>query len=31
MDSEGNQLTNLTVLASQDKEPAWLPVTFPMP
>jgi hypothetical protein len=31
MDSEGNQWTNLMVLASQDKEPAWLPVAFPMP
>lgn len=31
MDGEGNQLTNLTNLASQDKDPAWQPVAFPMP
>ncbi len=31
MDKTGGQVTNLTNLASQDKEPAWQPVPFPIP
>ncbi len=31
MDRSGGQVTNLTNLASQDKEPAWQPVPFPIP
>jgi len=31
MDKNGEQVTNLTNLASQDKEPAWQPVPFPIP
>lgn len=31
MDQDGNHLTNLTILASQDKDPAWQPVAFPLP
>jgi serine/threonine protein kinase/Tol biopolymer transport system component len=31
MDKNGEQVTNLTNLASQDKEPAWQPVPFPLP
>ena len=31
MDSEGGQVTNLTDLASQDKDPAWQPVAYPLP
>jgi Tol biopolymer transport system component len=31
IDRDGNHLTNLTDLASQDKDPAWQPVSFPMP
>lgn len=31
MDREGNHLTNLTDLASQDKDPAWQPVVLPVP
>lgn len=31
MDKTGGQVTNLTNLPSQDKEPAWQPVAFPIP
>lgn len=31
MDKNGEQVTNLTNLASQDKEPAWQPVPYPIP
>lgn len=31
MDKDGGQVTNLTNLASQDKEPAWQPQPFPIP
>jgi len=31
MDRDGKHLTNLTDLASQDKDPAWQPVVYPVP
>lgn len=31
MDNSGGQITNLTNLASQDKDPAWQPISFAVP